>query len=78
MFEVMFIGAVALIVLAIVGVTAAWLLARLMDRANSRASGQWKHVLTKIESDSLSCSIYYGARWLGICVLLGWLFSRSV
>ena len=81
MLEVMTIGAVALVLLAMIGVATAWGLARLMDRANFRAqerTGRWFGVLSLIESEPLSASIYYGARWLGICILIGWLFSRAV
>jgi len=84
MIEVMTLGALALVVLAVVGVACAWGLSRAMDAANSRAfyrnnrSARWAKVLERIESETLSCAIYYGARWVGICLLIGWLFSRAV
>jgi hypothetical protein len=81
MIYVMTVGSVALVVLSIVGVAAAWGLARLMDRANSHAlvsRSQWGEVLRCIESDPSACAVYYGARWVGICLLIGFLFSRAV
>lgn len=76
--EVMTVGALALVVLAVVAVGAAWGLARLMDRANRKAQGQWEHVLSIIHSNALACSVYYTGRWVGICILVGWLFSKPV
>ena len=76
--EVMTVGALALVVLAVLAVAAAWGLARLMDRANQHAVGQWEHVLSVIHSDAMACSIYYAGRWVGICILVGWLFSKPV
>lgn len=81
MIYVMTVGAVALVVLAVVGVACAWGLSRLMDLANDRSqqrAGRWFGVLSLMESDPLSAAIYYGARWVGICILIGWLFSRAV
>ena len=81
MIYVMTVGAVALVILAAVGVTAAWCLARLMDRANTKAiaqKGGWGRVMEQIQSEPMSASVYYGARWVGICLLVGMLFSRVV
>lgn len=79
--ELMTAGAVALLVLALLGCGAAWGLARLMDRANSRAwfpNTRFAGVLDVIERDPLATAVYYGARWVGICLLIGWLFSKPV
>lgn len=76
--EVMTVGALALVVLAVLAVASAWGLSRLMDRANRHAVGQWEHVLSVIHSDAKACAVYYGARWVGICILVGWLFSKPV
>lgn len=81
---VMTLGVVALVVLAVAGVACAWGLSRLMDRANSYSyyrtgrSARWAKVLTSIESQPQAAALYYGLRWMGICVLIGWLCSRSV
>ena len=74
----MTVGALALVVLAVLAVAVAWALARLGDRANRRASGPWRMALNKIHEDPLACSIYYAGRWIGICILVGWLFSKPV
>jgi len=78
MIYVMSVGSVALVVLAVVGVASAWGLSRLMDRANSGATGRWKEALEVIERKPLAAGIYYGCRWVGICLLVGMLFSRAV
>jgi hypothetical protein len=78
---VMTVGAVALVVLSVVGVASAWGLSRLMDRANQKAlirSTRWGEALDRIEIEPLAAGVYYGLRWIGICVLVGWLFSRAV
>ena len=76
--EVMTVGALALVVLAVLAVAVAWALARLGDRANVKAKGPWRSALIKIHDDSLACAVYYAGRWIGICVLIGWLFSKPV
>ena len=81
MIYVMTVGAVALAVLSIVGVAAAWGLSRLMDRANNHAlvaHSRWGNALERIEAEPISAAVYYGARWVGICLLIGFLFSRAV
>jgi len=78
MIYVMSVGSVALVVLAVVGVASAWGLSRLMDRANRRAHGRWREALSVIESEPMAAGIYYGCRWVGICLLVGMLFSRAV
>lgn len=79
MLTVMTMGALALIVLATVGVSCAWGLSRAMDRANqSRRASRFLRVLERIEEDPHAAAVYYGMRWLGICILIGWLFSRTV
>ena len=81
MIQVMAIGALALIVLSFVGIACAWGLSRLMDRANAKAlsaKGGWGSVVLMVQSEPLPAAIYYGARWLGICLLIGMLFSRAV
>lgn len=82
MIEVMVIGAVATVVLGAVGLIVAWSMARLMDWANNSAlknyASHWGDVISKIEKDPTASAVYYGARWLGICILIGWLFSRPV
>lgn len=84
MLTVMTLGVLALIVLAVAGVACAWGLSRLMDRANSLSyyrtgrSARWSKVLTSIESQPQAAALYYGLRWAGICILIGWLFSRAV
>lgn len=81
MLYVMTVGLVALVVIGILGVAVAWLVSRLLDRANDNAlvvKSRWGDALNLIESDALSCAVYYGARWVGICLLVGWLFSRAV
>lgn len=77
MIYVMTVGSVALVVLAVVGVASAWGLSRLMDRANRRRTA-WSRALTVIESEPLAAGVYYGCRWIGICLLVGMLFSRAV
>ena len=76
--EVMTAGAAALVVLAVIAVTVAWGLTRLGDRANVKAKGPWRTALNKIHDDSLACAVYYAGRWIGVCVLIGWLFSKPV
>ena len=77
-------GLLVLVVTSFVGVAAAWMLARLMDRANYfaqyrlKGAARWWSVVQVIESDPRSAAIYYGARWIGICILIGMLFSRAV
>ncbi|TQE92540.1 MAG: hypothetical protein FKY71_19875 [Spiribacter salinus] len=79
MILVMTLGAVALVVLAVVGVAAAWGLSRAMDLANQKRQTQFAlGWLKKVQQDPLATAVYYGLRWLGICILIGWLFSRSV
>lgn len=80
MIYVMTVGTIALVVLALVGCAAAWALSRLMDRANSHAhiAGRFGVVIERIEQEPMSSAVYYGLRWLGICILIGWLFSRAV
>lgn len=81
MLYVMTVGLIALVVIGVLGVAVAWLVARLLDRANGHAlvvKSRWGEVLSQIESDPMSCAIYYGSRWIGICLLIGWLFSRAV
>ena len=83
MIYVMTIGSLTLVVLAIVGCATAWGLSRLMDIANLRASKKTRgnafiRPLEYIVSEPTSAAIYYGLRWLGICILIGWLFSRAV
>lgn len=82
MIYVMTVGSVALTVLAVVGVACAWGLSRLMDLANERKSQlrqtRFSMALQGIEGEPIAASIYYGARWVGICILIGWLFSRAV
>lgn len=81
---VMTLGVVALVVLAVAGVACAWALARGMDAANGNAinrkgrAQRWSRILDTIESDAHATALYYGLRWLGICILIGWLFSRAV
>lgn len=79
MILVMTLGVVALVVLAVAGVACAWGLSRAMDVANQRRSSRlalgW---LTTVQQDPLATGVYYGMRWLGICILIGWLFSRAV
>lgn len=80
----MTLGVVALFVLAVAGVACAWGLARAMDVANGRSinrrgyGARWSRILDMIEGDAHACALYYGLRWLGICILIGWLFSRAV
>ena len=80
MIYVMTVGSIALVVLALVGCATVWGLSRLMDRANIKAREEKNAftILTRIESEPLSAAIYYGARWVGLCNLVGWLFSRAV
>lgn len=80
MIYVMTVGIFALILLALVGCAAAWGLSRLMDYANNRAhiAGRFGFVIERIEQEPMSAAVYYGLRWLGICILIGWLFSRAV
>jgi hypothetical protein len=79
MIQVMLIGTVHLVLLATVGVAMAWGLSRLMDKANqSRRFSEFQRVLDTIKAEPLPAAIYFGARWLGICILIGWLFSRAV
>jgi ABC-type arginine transport system permease subunit len=71
-------GAAMNVALAVVGVLVAWALARLLDRAiwrssQSTASGWWVHV---IKADPRALALYFAARWVGICLLVGLLFSR--
>lgn len=69
-------NAMALVVFGFIGVAVAWGLSRLMDRA---ARTSFKHeALPMILADSRAAGIYYGLRWAGTCVLVGWLFSRFV
>lgn len=81
---VMTLGVVALAVLAVAGVAFAWGVSRLMDAANGRSfyrkgsAARWSGILNTIEGDAQACALYYGLRWLGICILIGWLFSRAV
>ena len=79
MLTVITLGSLALVVLGVVGVASAWLVSRLMDRANqsSRAS-RFLRVLERIEEEPQAAAVYYGLRWMGICILIGWLFSRAV
>lgn len=80
MIQVMTIGSVALVVLAVVGCATAWLMSRLMDVANRKARERRNafQVLPVIEGDPLAAGVYYGLRWVGICILVAWLFSRAV
>lgn len=79
MLLVMTMGAVALVVLAIVGVSAAWGLSRAMDLTNQKRQAQFAlGWLKTVQKDPLATAVYYGMRWLGICILIGWLFSRAV
>lgn len=80
------VNLLGVVVTALFAVVAAWGTSRLLDRANAaarRSTGSdalsaWGAVLTKIESEAMPCAIYYAARWLGLCLLYGQLFSRMV
>lgn len=79
MIEVMLAGSVATVALAIVAVAAAFFMYRLMFRAGQRMySVAWREVLQRIHDDPMASAVYYGAQWIGICILLGWLFSKPV
>lgn len=72
-------GAGVALVLAIIGGAAAWSLARAMDWSNRhRTHRGFMPWLRNIYQDPIATAIYYGARWIGICLLVGWLFSRPV
>lgn len=72
---VMTAGAVALLMLSVAGIAAAWVLSRAMDRVSGV---QFRQVLGVIRSSAPAAAQYYGLRWLGICLLIGFLFSRAV
>jgi len=79
MIVVMTLGVVALAVLAVAGVAFAWGLSRAMDIANQRRATKFAlGWLKTVQQDPLANAVYYGLRWLGICILIGWLFSRAV
>jgi len=73
-------GAFVALVLAMIGGAGAWILARAMDWSNRRRRHKPGAIpwLAKINEDPVALAIYYGARWIGICLLVGWLFSRPV
>lgn len=72
----MAVGSIALIVLSIVGMGAAWGMSRILDKLAGRRFSQAP--LTQMLKDPVATSIYYGARWIGVCMLIGMLFSRVV
>lgn len=78
MILVMTLGIVALAVLSLAGVSAAWYLSRLMDRKNASGEVPFRAVLDTIEQAPKAAALYYGLRWVGICLLIGMLFSRAV
>ncbi len=46
---------------------------RWLDARNERP---WKETIEKIREEPLAASIYYAARWLGACILIGLVMSR--
>lgn len=76
--NVSMVGAAVNVALAVVGVACAWVLARLMDHAAGRSrcnsyTGQW---ITRLQLSPLAVALYFGLRWVGICLLFGLLLSR--
>lgn len=77
--QVMLEGSVALLLLSALGIASAWAWSRMMDRANDRQRHKsWSLIVRTIQSEPRATALYYGLRWLGICLLVGWLFSRAV
>mgnify|MGYP006422739897 CR=1 FL=1 len=78
--EVIGVNAAILIVLSALGVFGAWGFSRALDRANDKWSCgfQFGLALAAIKESPIASAIYYGARWLGICIMFGFLFSRAV
>ena len=46
---------------------------RWLDKKNV---GDFQEAILKIREDSIASAIYYGARWLGACLLIGLVMSR--
>ena len=79
----MTMNAIGVLITSLIGLALAWVMARLMDRANSKVIARqrnhgWNAALTTIKTEPLATGVYYGLRWLGICLMIGLLFSRSV
>lgn len=66
-------GAVTDLVYALLAMLLLWLGLRYLDKANGRP---WIETMDIIRSDSLATSHYYGARWIGACLIIGMLLSR--
>jgi hypothetical protein len=50
-----------------------WLGLRFLDKTHNRP---FKDAIAKIREDSIATAIYYGLRWFGACMLLGFVMSR--
>lgn len=73
----------AVLISSILGIALAWIMSRLMDRANDKRevglnAGSFARALDAIYENPLATAVYYGARWVGLCLLMGLMFSRSV
>ena len=73
MFElVSFSFATALVYAAAAILMLFWLLRRL-DKINGRP---WSETIEIIRESPLATAVYYGFRWIGACMLIGWIMSR--
>lgn len=77
-FFVMGLNLAGILITSFLAVVATWLTSRFLDYMNGRASGHWREVINKIESEPMPCAVYYGVRWFALCLLYGLLFSRFV
>jgi len=50
------------------GITATWGMSRWLDWLSG---GKFKDVASQIRTQPLAAAVYYGARWFGICFVVG-------
>lgn len=72
MSEVVFTSGMFTLVMAFIAVTGVMLLLRWIDKLTGVPFSSIREV---IKSEPISCAIYYGLRFLGVCMLVGQLFS---
>ncbi|MCW8923681.1 MAG: hypothetical protein OQK69_08645 [Gammaproteobacteria bacterium] len=72
MTEVIFQSGMFTLVMAFIAVAGVMLLLRWIDKITGVPFSSIREV---IKRDPISCAVYYGLRFLGVCMLVGQLFS---
>jgi high-affinity Fe2+/Pb2+ permease len=73
MFELIGTSFVVTLFYALAALLLLFLGLRWLDSRNERP---WKEAIEKIRENEIASAIYYAARWIGACLLVGMVMSR--